>query len=270
MATNIFPATPSEPSSSELSGLSHTTGSQQTTPPSAASPNGLDLPSDSNTIAAVPNSGNLQLRVYTNPSTAPIASIASVNAAAGLSDPFTNLLNREKHGTSDITFEMAYRNNYARIYNKLNDGAIMVESGNFAAVACWAPPAATAKMEVDDGDLSFEAFSQRPIMQRCLREWANVRRKCLGQREYWYMTLMARDPEQRAVKGAVRQVIEIGIRWADQDNKPIWLEAGNTRARDIYAAFGFQEQAITWHGGGGGTGVPIWSMIREPGSGQVA
>jgi ribosomal protein S18 acetylase RimI-like enzyme len=50
---------------------------------------------------------------------------------------------------------------------------------------------------------------------------------------------MARDPERKD-KGAVRAVIEPFIVRAKEERMPIWLSAANTRARDVYAHFGFR------------------------------
>lgn len=175
------------------------------------------------------------------------------------------LTNEEKHRIPELSVTHAhlFESNFARIQHKLANGAILVEAGDFAAVACWEPPACTAKMEASDGDLLFPAFAERPMMHSFVRESATWRRKAVRGRAYWHLSLMGRDPCRRDVKGAVRSVLEAGIWWAEREAAPIWLEAGNQRARDIYAAFGFTDLGVTWHGKQGAQ-VPIWMMIREP------
>lgn len=203
--------------------------------------------------------------VHTSSAETPIARFATVNAAAGLSDRFTMLTNEEKHGIpeSSVTYDHLFESNYARIERKLADGAILVEAGDFAAVACWEPPACTAVMEASDGDLLFPAFAERPMMHSFVQQSATWRRNAVRGRDYWHLSLMGRDPCRRDVKGAVRSVLEAGIWWAEREGAPIWLEAGNQRARDIYAAFGFKELGVTWHRKEGAQ-VPIWMMIWEP------
>ncbi|KPI40479.1 uncharacterized protein AB675_7678 [Cyphellophora attinorum] len=214
-----------------------------------------------------PSTPGITLRIHTSATSPLIPLLAATNALAGMTDPFNLLLNREKH-PSGLTYPLALQNNIDRITTKLQQGCIMVSaspsscsdngSSGYAAVACWAPPTATAQMEIDEGDdLLIPELAHRPVMQNAVRVWAVERRKVLplhwnGGRKWWYVSLMARHPEMAAVKGAVRAVIEVGLKWADEEGCPVWLEAGNERARDVYAAFGFREIAITVMGGGRG------------------
>ena len=267
METNIIPATPTAPSPKEAhSSLQEVLGSH-------TEPNGVALPSQDTNPAtqATTNAptSTLAVRIYTDPLTAPIPALAYVNAAACATDPFSLLLNREKHNlpsTLPIPFAKTHAGIIARITTKLSAGAIVVEAGNYAAIACWAPPAVNLAMEVSDGDLSFPEMAGRPLFRGCLRTWAKERRRVLpvGTR-YWYVTLMARHPDKPSVKGAVRAVLEVGLKWADEEQVPVWLEAGNERARDVYAAFGFESTSVARFGGEEGkSGVPIWSMVRWP------
>lgn len=264
MDTNIIPETqvPAEDDSKTPSVVTATSSNgtpshtNSTTPIRASSPTGNSRLHPQTTLPTT---------VHTSIEQTLIARFATVNAAAGLSDPFTLLTNAEKHAipVSSITHEHLHAGNCARIRQKLSDGAIMVEAGDFAAVACWEPPASTAKIEASDGDLLFPAFAQRPMMHSYVHQSATWRRKALRGRDYWHLSLMARDPRRRDVKGAVRSVLEAGIWWAKFEGVPIWLEAGNQRAREVYAAFGFMELGVTWHGKEGAQ-VPIWMMIWEP------
>jgi hypothetical protein len=209
----------------------------------------------------------VSLHIYADPATAPIPRLARVVATAGITDPFTILTNMEKHTceAADLTVDELVRGNTVRISTKLQTGAIMVSAADFAAVACWQPPHSTRLIETNDGDLSFSEFAARPIMRKFFHDSALLRRDTFKGHDYWYLTLMARDPARPKVKGAVRAVLEAGIRWAEAEGMPIWLEAGNERARDVYAAFGFKAVGVTWTNKSGveGEGIPTWGMVRR-------
>jgi hypothetical protein len=204
--------------------------------------------------------------IHADPSTAPIPRLARIVATAGITDPFTILTNMEKHRceAADLTVDELVRGNIIRITTKMQTGAIMVSAADYAAVACWQPPQSTRLMEAKDGDLSFTDFASRPIMRKFFRDSAHLRRDTFQRRDYWYLTLMARDPRRERVKGAVRAVLEVGIKWAEEEGAPIWLEAGNERARDVYAAFGFRPVGVTWCNEMGveGEGICTWGMVR--------
>lgn len=249
METNVIPATPSS-----LGQPTPTTPIPMLTPTPTT---------DDQTYPHPPTT--IRVTIYTTPTATPIARFAQVNAAAGLLDDFTLLTNSEKLNipVTSITTAHLLAGNVARIEQKSANGAIMVEAGNFAAVACWEPPSCTAAMEAEGGDLSFPALPARPMMRSFVYEAAIWRRKAVRGRRYWHLSLMGRDPGRRDVRGAVRSVLEAGIWWAQRDQLPIWLEAGNQRAREVYAAFGFRELGVTWHGKEGAR-LPIWMMIWEP------
>ena len=270
METNIIPDIPSPSLDDAKQSVIATTAIQTPRSTSPASLTRLSTPSDATHSLALPPTAlpptAIPITIHTSPTLAPIQRFAKVNSAAGLTDPFTLITNEESYNipASSITLSHLFTSNCTRCNQKLSKGAILVEAGDFAAVACWEPPTCTAKMEASDDDLSFPDLAERPIMQGFARQSADWRRRTMRGRDYWHLTLMARDPERGAVRGAVRAVLEAGIYWAGEQRMPIWLEAGNQRARDVYAAFGFTELGVTWHGGCEGVGVPIWMMVKEP------
>ena len=84
---------------------------------------------------------------------------------------------------------------------------------------------------------------------------------------------MARDPERKD-KGAVRAIIEPYVARARREGLPVWLEAGNERARDVYIwVGGFRVVGKILSGVGefdtsgkrteGGKGVPTWLMVAN-------
>lgn len=266
METNILPETPTpEQDASKLPSAS-IPDLNGTTPSTASASTSLRSSSSDLKPSGYPNPPTtIPITVHTSPLHTPIARFATINAAAGLTDPFALLASAERYGVplDSITHDQLLGGNTDRIQQKLANGAVMVEAGDFAAVACWEPPICTARMEIDDGDLSFPSLAQRPVMHEFFKQAASWRRKAIRGRQYWHLTLMARDPLRRDVKGAVRSVLEAGIWWAKRDGVPIWLEAGNQRAQEVYAAFGFRELGVTWHGREGAK-VPVWMMVWEP------
>lgn len=68
---------------------------------------------------------------------------------------------------------------------------------------------------------------------------------------------MARDPLKTS-KGAVRAIIEPFVRRAREERVPVWCVAGNEKARDVYAYFGFEVVRVVYSGE---EKVRTWCMI---------
>lgn len=74
--------------------------------------------------------------------------------------------------------------------------------------------------------------------------------------------------------GVIRAVIEPYLQKAQDADLPVWLEATNEHARDVYAHFGFKvvEEVVIGEGSidrngnlvKGGKGVIIYGMLKEP------
>lgn len=165
--------------------------------------------------------------------------IAEISARAVLHDPLNILFQREKTGMAvPVTTSQLYEGCIARTKTKVAAGAFIVEAAGFAAVACWEPPESIGDDRTEE--TLEELSSQKPIFAKFLREYEETRREVFGDtRKFWVLSLMARDPE-RADKGAVRAVIEPFVARARRDGVPLWLVAGNERAKDVYGYFGFR------------------------------
>lgn len=165
--------------------------------------------------------------------------VAEISARAVLNDPLNILFQREKTGMAvPVTTSQLYEACIVRTKTKVAAGAFIAEAAGFATVACWEPP---ESISPDRTEAALEEISrQRPIFAKFLREYEETRREVFGgSRKFWVLSLMARDPD-RADKGAVRAVIEPFVAKARRDGVPLWLVAGNERARDVYGYFGFR------------------------------
>lgn len=191
--------------------------------------------------------------------------LAEITSRAVLSDPLNVLFQQEKTGTSiEVTPDMLYIGAKRRTETKVAAGAIVVEAANFAAVACWEPPASNppALSEAQFLDIAAE----RPVFARFVRDIQKATDKVFGvpNPRHWKLSLMARDPERKN-KGAVRAVIEPFVAKAREEGVPLWLVAGNPRARDVYKYFGFRVVEVIWsfpkERGDGEEGVPTWCMV---------
>ena len=212
-------------------------------------------------------------------------------AHAGITDPFTLLLVQEGLAASspsdlpppvtNVTAQFLQATNTLRLTRKLSHGAFIVESNDSAAVACWEPPDATAQenAEIWDGFDMMQVIpdaERRPIFMDFLAQIAGAKRRVFPRNQrYWHLSLMARDP-QRNDKGAVRAVIEPYIQRAREEGVPVWLEAGNERARDVYmwvgrfrvigeivSGKGEFDKAGRRAGEGRGEGVRTWLMVAN-------
>lgn len=190
---------------------------------------------------SVPGRTSLQssVPITTSTSTEYQHRIAEISARAVLHDPLNILFQREKTGMAvPVTTSQLYEACITRTKAKVAAGAFIVEAAGFAAVACWEPPESIGPDRTEE---TIEEISrQKPIFAKFLREYEATRREVFGGlRKFWVLSLMARDPE-RADKGAVRAVIEPFVAKARRDGVPLWLVAGNERAKNVYEYFGFR------------------------------
>lgn len=248
---------------------------------SAAPPTGADLlPSPT---FQPPNTTNSHIlpKVTTGSSEEFMHRSALISAHATLKDPFNFLLNAEKlspGADTTPTVDQLYTANMGRLRTKASQGALLVEAGDFAAVAVWEPPHCTKGQ--DDGfekRLMDVEESGRLLFLDFLQGMEDAKDSVLGKGEgregYWQMSLLARDVGKAGVKGAVRAVLEFGLERARREGRKVWLAAGNERARDIYKYFGWRvvEQLVVGKDvvgrdgrrKEGGEGVSTWLMVRE-------
>jgi hypothetical protein len=167
------------------------------------------------------------------------------------------LFQRDKIGSSaQVTLDNIYESALQRIETKVGLGSLIVEADNFAAVACWEPPGAVRPSH--NVEELKELAKERPIYAAFLRDIQAAKNECLGEgQKCWQLSLMARDP-LRTSKGAVRAIIEPLVERSKVERVPIWCVAGNDRARDVYAYFGFKVVKLIYSGE---ERVRTWCMV---------
>lgn len=226
-------------------------------------------------------------KVTTSTSQAYIHACALASARASATDALNRAFQSEKlpskslEGTTQAQVEkLIYDSAVNRLAYKLPRGGFIVESANFAAVACWSLMSVVEHAHTET-ELQEVISSGRPIFAEFLRQQEQLKRetlyplcKRLGVEKYWNMSLMARDPAREYVSGAVRAVSEPFMKafvgsgdssseiLAGLDGElrtfkgPVWCEAGSDQARGVYAHFGFKVvgKMVVKE-------IPTWGMI---------
>ncbi|KAI1496163.1 hypothetical protein F5X99DRAFT_422334 [Biscogniauxia marginata] len=194
---------------------------------------------------------------------------AAAVARASLTDPLNILFLSEMPYFSSSTstpltpttiYRPLYSSAASRLRAKLARGAFVAEAGGFAAVACWEPlslrdaePRCGADFDVGVG-LSGDKRGGRPAFAAFAEQVRVLKRLHVDpvspRGRSWHVCLTARDPAREYVAGAVRAVLvpfmrrvtgeEDGDGLEEWERGPVWLEAGNETARDVYAHFGFR------------------------------
>ncbi|KAF5858057.1 hypothetical protein ETB97_004926 [Aspergillus alliaceus] len=151
------------------------------------------------------------------------------------------------------------------IRRKVRDGGLLVEAGNWAAVALWIPPCVQTPV--------LERSILSPLVKEYLDKFSDARKRHLKDQEFWFLDLLGRHPERRE-PGVIRALLEPYMQRAREAGLPSWLEANTEHARDIYIHFGFRVVEEIAIGEGcvdkfgnllrGGEGIIIYAMVAEP------
>ncbi|KAL4969028.1 uncharacterized protein BDV14DRAFT_196347 [Aspergillus stella-maris] len=170
--------------------------------------------------------------------------------------------------TDDIPADIIGPHFRNKVTTRAGLGAELVEAGDFAAVAVWFPPGISTPTEgVTD-----------PKLLDYLDNLFPIRKKHLQGRDHWNLNLIGRH-HQRTEPGVVRAVIEPYVKKAREQGVPLWLEAINDHARDVYQRFGFRTVAEVRVGVGrsnsrgeldeNGEGIVVYAMMAEQSSLQT-
>ncbi|KAF2121244.1 hypothetical protein BDV96DRAFT_640639 [Lophiotrema nucula] len=198
-----------------------------------------------------------------------VPKFSSVVASAFLGDALNRYLylgreSRPDHPKfTDEQFDLRVQYWEKIIRPRFETAAILVQSHDWAAVALWFPPGVEKPPMRDLSTLS-EGVAQYLTYFKGLRE------EKLGTRPHWHLNIIARDPK-RDDKGAITALFNPYLQAAKEENLPVWLEATNAHARQVYEYFGFKVVGEVLVGKGiansngyveeGGDGVLVWGMI---------
>ena len=158
-----------------------------------------------------------------------------------------------------------------------HSGAELVEAGDFSALAVWETtsyrgiPFTETLRNV--GPIREE---WRLKVRRCKEKYIGLETKQEGSEDFkpfYHLGFLARNPEQRAVPGAISAVVKPWLRRAEEEGVPVWLEATYVHAMEVYKHFGFRVVETIRVGVGarskegwpeeGGEGVCAYAMIYD-------
>ncbi|KIW96690.1 uncharacterized protein Z519_02081 [Cladophialophora bantiana CBS 173.52] len=117
------------------------------------------------------------------------------------------------------------------IKSRFEGGGILIQTYDWAGVALWLPPGVEKPVN-SAGPISEGAAEYR-------QKFDALKKKYLGDRTYWYLNLIARAPT-RLEKGAIRNLVDPFLKKAPEQDIPVWLEATNQHAREVYSHLGFR------------------------------
>ncbi|EXJ63615.1 uncharacterized protein A1O5_11376 [Cladophialophora psammophila CBS 110553] len=131
------------------------------------------------------------------------------------------------------------------IKTRFEGGGILIQTYDWAGVALWLPPGVEKPVN-NASPISEGAAEYR-------QKFDALKKKYLGDRTYWYLNLIARAPT-RLEKGmvrstwdayagwecAIRNLVDPFLKKAREQNIPVWLEATNQHAREVYSHLGFR------------------------------
>lgn len=158
------------------------------------------------------------------------------------------------------------------ILDGAKSGSEVVQAGDWSAIAIWEPPGFTGK-----------PFSEQGYCGPIRAAWRDAikvsKARHLGERPFWHLAFLARNPNEAVVPGAISAVMRPFIRRAEETESPAWLEAVDERGVKIYEHYGFRlVEKITLGEGrigatgwpeDGGEGVSGYAMIYEPPKSKV-
>jgi hypothetical protein len=184
-------------------------------------------------------------------------------------------------------FGRGIRDSVSNPASTAHHNAILTESGDWAAVASWEPPAYTGP-----------PFSQtKPNPGPLLSEWraavARMRAQYVGcadesapdgpgleetteerkLKPHYHLSFLARVPGREDVKGAIGAVVLPFLAKAREEGLPVWLEAAYPHAVAVYEHYGFRVCEEVTVGVGnvgadgwpkeGGEGIKAWGMLWD-------
>ena len=210
---------------------------------------------------------------------------AAASATSGTGHDPTTIPTTSKPSPSALTPPFTHSRRVAHfhpgIVSAAQSGAILVEAGNWSAIALWEPPNFQGKpfAEVKEKPLPImndwrtsvrrmkathlydpELYTSSPVAAQALRV------EDVQLRPYWHLSFLARNPSDPAnpystpqVPGAIGAVLQPFLTQAREALVPVWLEATSPHAVGIYEHFGFRlcEEVVVGGGRCNRNGWPV-------------
>ena len=194
------------------------------------------------------------------------------------------------HARSIAHFAGGIRDSVSNPPSRSTQNAILLESGDWAAVASWEPPSYTgtpfSESKSNPGPLLSEWRSAVARMKAQYLGYAQNDDEPTGRtaengtgqpvrklRPHYHLAFLARVPGREDVKGAIGAVILPFLAKARDEGVPVWLEATDPHAVAVYEHYGFRVCEVVIVGVGrvgadgwpkeGGEGVKWWGMLWD-------
>jgi hypothetical protein len=161
-----------------------------------------------------------------------------------------------------VDFDRRRRHFAAGIQDEANQGAELVEAGDWSAIACWEPP-----------NFKGTPFALTSSSSALRAEWRDRIAAVRPKSPHYHLQFLARNPEIPSVRGAITAIIQPFLDRARAEGVPAWLEAVDEHSVKVYEHFGFRlVEKITLGRGKhnslgwpeeGGEGFSGWCMIYD-------
>lgn len=183
----------------------------------------------------------------------------------------TRKINEFPPGT--IHIDESYFTFKERINEHLNQGAQIIESDDYSAVAVWYPPGVevAANKRILKKGLPQETLTEISELSIKSKEFT----KNYFKKQYWYLNTLARHMKKMPKKGSVSALIYPVLENAKNNNKSVYVEAITSHAKDVYFHLGFEVREsftigkgkIDSHGNDkeNGEGIEVFLMVIDNG-----
>jgi hypothetical protein len=178
-----------------------------------------------------------------NPPTATAATdltkVISIIASAFEATPLTNAFIVEidntppPHPNPSIDHARRVKHFATGIQDNAANGAIVLEAGNYSAVAIWETPTFRGT--------PFPQLGVAGPLRSVWRERVKAAQaEHLQGKPFWHLGFLARNPEGENVKGAVSCLVRPILEQARAADELVWIEAVDKHAMAVYRHWGFE------------------------------
>ena len=241
---------------------------------------------------ALHTSNHHEVDIVAPRTTSDIAKASQVFASAFRDNPIHTYLiykgAQAKAGTVELHEDLARREEFFNsiVSSIVESGAVLVEAGDWSAVALWEPP---DYKSVQTPPPALAAAG--PKVREWMEETARIKARYLTRsspqfqaqsllsasgtsvaelRPHYHLALTARNRDVPSVPGAVSAVVRPMLEKAHEEKVPVWLDTTNSKAVPMYEHFGFEVKETTGLGVGtdgcieeGGEGITSFWMMRD-------